>query len=152
MTVSKFVTDASDLQLNFKPYAGTMGWDGVGATNLNQSLTLNHVRAQGERGLTWFELAEIMNWHHGTASGQLSVLDKVGLIRRLKEKRGRSSVYVLAQYVNGREIAKRKQGKLTLTIDVADGVDQQTIIDYINCVALCKLEEDNKEVIGWKWK
>ena len=152
MTVSKFVTDASDLQLNFKPYAGTMGWDGVGATNLNQSLTLNHVRAQGERGLTWFELAEIMNWHHGTASGQLSVLDKVGLIRRLKEKRGRSSVYVLAQYVNGREIAKRKQGKLTLTIDVADGVDHQTIIDYINCVALCKLEEDNKEVIGWKWK
>ena len=152
MTVSKFVTDASDLQLNFKPYAGTMGWDGVGATNLNQSQTLNHVRAQGERGLTWFELAEIMNWHHGTASGQLSVLDKVGLLRRLKEKRGRSSVYVLAQYVNGREIAKRKQGKLTLTIDLADGVDRQTIIDYINCVALCKLEEDNKEVIGWKWK
>ena len=150
--MSKFVTDASDLQLNFKPYAGTMGWDGVGATNLNQSLTLNHVRAQGERGLTWFELAEIMNWHHGTASGQLSVLDKVGLIRRLKEKRGRSSVYVLAQYVNGRELAKRRQKKLTLTIDVAEGVDRQTIIDYINCVALCKLEEDNKEVIGWAWK
>ena len=150
--MSKFVTDASDLQLNFKPYAGTMGWDGVGATNLNQSQTLNHVRAQGERGLTWFELAEIMNWHHGTASGQLSVLDKVGLLRRLKEKRGRSSVYVLAQYVNGRELAKRRQKKLTLTIDVAEGVDRQTIIDYINCVALCKLEEDNKEVIGWAWK
>jgi DNA-binding MarR family transcriptional regulator len=141
-----------ELQLPLTPYAGTMGWDGSGATNLNQSLTLNHVRAQGERGLTWFELAEIMNWHHGTASGQLSVLDKVGLLRRLKEKRGRSSVYVVAQYVNGRELAKRRQSKLTLEIDVADGVDRQTIIDYINCVALCKLEDDNKEVIGWKWK
>lgn len=141
-----------ELELPFTPYAGTMGWDGVGATTLNQSLTINHVRHQGERGLTWFELAEIMNWHHGTASGQLSVLDKVGLLKRLKEKRGRSSVYVLAQFVNGRELAKRKQHKLTLVIDLAEGVDRQTIIDYLNCVALCKLEEDNKEVIGWKWK
>lgn len=141
-----------ELQLPLTPYAGSMGWDGSGATSLNQSQTLNHVRAQGERGLTWFELAEIMNWHHGTASGQLSVLDKVGLLRRLKEKRGRSSVYVVAQYVNGRELAKRTQRKLTLVIDLAEGVDRQTIIDYLNCVALCKLEEDNKEVIGWVWK
>jgi len=141
-----------ELQLPLTPYAGSMGWNGSGATSLNQSQTLNHVRAQGERGLTWFELAEIMNWHHGTASGQLSVLDKVGLLRRLKEKRGRSSVYVVAQYVNGRELAKRTQRKLTLVIDLAEGVDRQTIIDYLNCVALCKLEEDNKEVIGWVWK
>lgn len=147
MTVSDI-----ELQLPLTPYAGSMGWNGSGATSLNQSQTLNHVRAQGERGLTWFELAEIMNWHHGTASGQLSVLDKVGLLRRLKEKRGRSSVYVVAQYVNGRELAKRTQRKLTLVIDLAEGVDRQTIIDYLNCVALCKLEEDNKEVIGWVWK
>ena len=149
--MSKFVTDVNDLQLSFKPYAGTIGWDGSGATSLNQSLTLNHVRHQGERGLTWFELAEIMNWHHGTASGQLSVLDKVGLIRRLKEKRGRSSVYVLSQYVNGRELAKRKQRKLTLEIDLVEGVDRQTIIDYLNCVALRKLET-YEEIIGWEWK
>lgn len=150
--MSKFVTDVNDLQLSFKPYAGSMGWHGSGATSLNQSQTLHHVRVRGERGLTWFELAEIMNWHHGTASGQLSVLDKVGLIRRLKEKRGRSSVYVLSQYVNNRELAKRKQSKLTLEIDLAEGVDRQVIIDYLNCVALCKLEEDNKEIIGWEWK
>jgi len=141
-----------ELQLPLTPYAGTIGWDGSGATSLNQSLTLNHVRHQGERGLTWFELSEITNWHHGTASGQLSVLDKVGLIRRLKEKRGRSSVYVLSQYVNNRELAKRKQRKLTLEIDLVEGIDRQVIIDYLNCVALCKLEEDNKEIIGWEWK
>ena len=150
--MSKFVTDVNHLQLSIKPYGGTMGWHGLGATTLNQSITLNHVGQQGERGLTWFELSEITNWHHGTASGQLSVLDKVGLIRRLKEKRGKSSVYVLSQYVNNRELAKRKQHKLTLVIDLAEGVSRNTIIDYINCVALCKLEEDNKEVIKWEWK
>ena len=150
--MSKFVTDANDLQLSFKPYAGTLGWDGSGATTLNQSLALNHVRAQGERGLTWFELAEIMNWHHGTASGQLSVLDKVGLIRRLKEKRGRSSVYVLFAYVNGRELAKRKQRKLKLEIDLAEGVDPQTIINYLELDVLRVFEELDKRVISWEWK
>jgi DNA-binding MarR family transcriptional regulator len=144
------VTD--DLQLSFKPYAGTLGWDGSGATSLNQSLALNHVRAQGERGLTWFELAEIMNWHHGTASGQLSVLDKVGLIRRLKEKRGRSSVYVLFAYVNGRELAQRKQRKLKLEIDLAEGVDPQTIINYLELDVLRVFEELDKRVISWEWK
>ena len=148
--MSKPVTD--DLQLSFKPYAGTLGWDGSGATSLNQSLALNHVRAQGERGLTWFELAEIMNWHHGTASGQLSVLDKVGLIRRLKEKRGRSSVYVLFAYVNGRELAQRKQRKLKLEIDLAEGVDPQTIINYLELDVLRVFEELDKRVISWEWK
>ena len=150
--MSKFVTDVNDLQLSFKPYAGTIGWDGSGATSLNQSLTLNHVRHQGERGLTWFELAEIMNWHHGTASGQLSVLDKVGLIRRLKEKRGRSSVYVLSQYVNNRELATRKQRKLKLEIDLAEGVDPQTIINYLELDVLRVFEELDKRVISWEWK
>ncbi len=148
--MSEPVTD--DLQLSFKPYAGTLGWDGSGATSLNQSLTLNHVRAQGERGLTWFELAEIMNWHHGTASGQLSVLDKVGLIRRLKEKRGRSSVYVLFAYVNGRELAQRKQRKLKLEIDLAEGVDPQTIINYLELDVLRVFDELDKRVISWEWK
>ncbi len=41
---------------------------------------------------------------------------------------------------------------VTTVIDLAEGVDRQTIIDYLNCVALCKLEEDNKEIIGWEWK
>ena len=140
-----------DLQLPLTPYGGTMGWDGSGATGLNQRLAYNHVAHQGERGLTWFELSEITNWHHGTSSGQLSVLDKLGLVVRIKERRNKSSVYVLPHYVKGREVVKRKKRKLTLVIDLADGVDRQTIIDYLNCVALCKLEEDNKEVIGWKW-
>jgi len=41
--------------------------------------------------------------------------------------------------------------QLTLKIDVSSGVDQQDVIDYLNCVALCKLEEDWHEITGWKW-
>ncbi len=93
-----------------------------------------------------------MNWHHGTASGQLSVLDKVGLIRRLKEKRGRSSVYVLFAYVNGRELAQRKQRKLKLEIDLAEGVDPQTIINYLELDVLRVFDELDKRVISWEWK
>lgn len=134
------------------PYAGTMGWNGSGATTLAQSLALNHVRAQGERGLTWFELAEIMNWHHGTASGQLSVLDKGGKISRLAEKRGRSSVYVHNLFLNGRKLAKPRKRMLTLILDVAEGVDAEYVIDYLNAQALCTLEEDRQYITGWKWK
>jgi hypothetical protein len=134
------------------PYAGTLGWSGVGATTLAQSLALNHVRAQGERGLTWFELAEIMNWHHGTASGQLSVLDKGGAISRLKERRGKSSVYVHNLFVNGRELAKPRKRMLTLILDVADGASADDVIDYLNAQALCAAQEDRKIIDGWKWK
>lgn len=134
------------------PYAGTMGWNGSGATTLAQSLALNHVRAQGERGLTWFELAEIMNWHHGTASGQLSVLDKGGKISRLKERRGKSSVYVHNMFVNGRELAKPRKRMLTLILDIPNGVDKDDVIDYLNAQALCALQEDHKLINGWKWK
>ena len=40
---------------------------------------------------------------------------------------------------------------LKLEIDVPKDIDQQTVIDYLNCVALCKLEEDFHEITGWKW-
>jgi hypothetical protein len=129
-----------------------MGWSGVGATTLAQSLALNHVRAQGERGLTWFELAEIMNWHHGTASGQLSLLDKGGLIKRLKERRGKSSVYVQTQFVNGRELAKPRKRGLTLILEVSEGVSAEDVKDYLNAQALCAAQEDHKLIDGWRWK
>ena len=41
--------------------------------------------------------------------------------------------------------------QLKLIIDLADQVDEDMVIDYINCVALCKLEEDMKEVTHWEW-
>jgi hypothetical protein len=40
---------------------------------------------------------------------------------------------------------------LKLEIEVPASKDQETVIDYLNCVALCKLEEDLHEITGWKW-
>ena len=103
------------------PYAGTSGWSGTntskeraitqdrnGTTRLRQRETINHVTYQEERGLTWRELSEITNWHHGQSSGALSVLHKAGAIVRLTQRRKRCSIYVSPNFVNGREISLRK--------------------------------------------
>jgi DNA-binding MarR family transcriptional regulator len=55
-------------------------------------------------GLTWRELSDRTGWHHGTASGALSVLHKEGLIARLEERRDRCQIYVLPEFVLGREV------------------------------------------------
>lgn len=106
------------LEMPVLPYAGTSGWSGTntskeraitadrnGETKLRQNQTITHTRHQGVRGLTWAELSEITNWHHGTSSGALSVLNKAGRLVRLKERRNRSSVYVTPEFVNGRTIS-----------------------------------------------
>lgn len=103
------------------PYAGTSGWSGSetskerainfdqsGRTTVIQRTTLKAISQSGETGLTWKELSEITGWHHGIASGTLSVLNKTGELVRLKERRNRSSVYVHPIYQVGRPIAERK--------------------------------------------
>lgn len=64
----------------------------------------------GADGITWKELAEIEGWHHGQASGVLSVLHKDNRIARLTERRNRCFVYVLPEHVNGRDT--QAQGRL----------------------------------------
>lgn len=115
-------TDTPDL-----PYAGTSGWSGSatshdradrddhdGTTSDRQRRTLGDLatllRTPNGRhtmgrdlGITWQELAALEGWHHGQASGVLSVLHKVGRVARLTERRNRCAVYVLPEYVNGRE-------------------------------------------------
>lgn len=99
------------------PYAGTSGWSGSatsydravtadreGTTGARQRQTLAHLARAGERGCTWQELAAATGWHHGTASGVLSVLHKEGRIARLAESRNRCRVYVLDTYAEGREV------------------------------------------------
>lgn len=101
------------------PYAGTSGWSGSetsreraededesGVTSARQAAALNALEVRGDAGLTWRELAEVYGWHHGQASGALSVLHKEGRIARLaKVRRNRCSVYVLPAHVEGREVA-----------------------------------------------
>jgi hypothetical protein len=41
--------------------------------------------------------------------------------------------------------------QLILKIDVPDSLKIDTVVDYLNIVALCRLEEDLQEITGWEW-
>jgi hypothetical protein len=97
------------------PYAGSSGWSGSdtsrdradtedrsGATTRRQSKTLAAVFATGADGMTWRELAALLDIHHGQASGVLSVLHKTGRIDRLTVRRNRCKVYVHPTWTGGR--------------------------------------------------
>lgn len=105
----------------FLPYAGTSGWSGSdtskerairadkdGTSGRNQFTAFNLLEDKGAEGMTWKELSEKTGWHHGTASGVLSVLDTAKQIVRLKERRNRCAVYVTYDFINERVIAERR--------------------------------------------
>jgi len=98
------------------PYGGTSGWSGSetsrdraitadtsGQTTERQQRVLSLLRRAGQYGMTWKELGEETGWHHGTASGALSVLHKAGKIERLSQTRLRSQIYVMPENVQGRQ-------------------------------------------------
>lgn len=104
------------------PYAGTSGWSGSdtsrdraisadknGLTKKRQFQTMRYLQDAGPNGLTWRELADLLNSDHGPVSGVLSVLHKGGRIARLTLTRQRSKVYVLPEYILGRTSEKQKQ-------------------------------------------
>lgn len=99
------------------PYGkpGTAGWSGSTASRQRaedeaadgtllsrQRAVLNILNEAGPAGQTWFEVGDFLDVHHGAVTGALSSLHKAGMVVRLKERRGRSSIYVLPQYVGGR--------------------------------------------------
>ena len=57
----------------------------------------------GHDGLTTNEAAELLGLSVGTVSGQLSMMNRMGMAARLNDRRDGQSVYVLPKYVNGRE-------------------------------------------------
>lgn len=98
------------------PYAGTSGWSGSGTsheraarddysgqTSKRQREVIAFLEARGPMGATWKELGDAKGWHHGKASGALSVLHKTDYIHRLTERRDRCKVYVLPHHANGRD-------------------------------------------------
>jgi hypothetical protein len=106
------------------PYAGTSGWAGSetsreraeqqdqdGTFSKRQKQTMQELWQVGSMGLTWRELAFTFNLHHGQASGVLSVLHKAEKISRLEERRNRCAVYVLPEFVNGRETSQHANTK-----------------------------------------
>jgi hypothetical protein len=107
-------TSIDDLK-NYLPYAGTSGWSGSetsreraedldksGITIKRQQFVLSELLILGKRGITWREL-DVHYGHHGISTALLSVLHKAGVIERLSERRSRCSVYVLPEFVYGRE-------------------------------------------------
>jgi len=106
------VVNAPDLfNLPELPYAGTSGHRGSdtsearakrddrsGRTRDRQTDTLTCLARTQDLGLTWKELAHMMGWHHGQASGALSVLHKTERISRLTETRNRCKIYVLPEW------------------------------------------------------
>lgn len=108
------------------PYAGTSGWSGSetskeralsedsqGITAQRQRKVMTELQFAGEFGLTWKELANSFGWHHGQASGVLSVLHKEGFISRLTERRDRCAVYVLPNLVKNRDVSDHGRKKHT---------------------------------------
>lgn len=94
----------------FVPYNGTAGWSG---TNTSKARALDNVKSGRElnnqqkalallknnpAGLTWKEFADATGVHHGTASGVLSVLHKVGAILRSANVRNGCAIYYHIQY------------------------------------------------------
>jgi hypothetical protein len=107
--------DKPDIEVPVLPYAGTSGWSGSstskaravtadsdGTTSERQAATIRYLAAMGSSGVTVAELREYTGWHHGQASGVLSVLHKESVIARLAESRQRCKCYVLPEFVNGR--------------------------------------------------
>ena len=100
------------------PFKGTSGWAGskasqdrqmmldeTGETGKRQSMVLSELQDAGTHGATWRDIALALELHHGQASAALSVLHREGLIARLEERRNKCSIYVLPEFVAGRQTA-----------------------------------------------
>jgi hypothetical protein len=108
----------------YVPYNGTAGWSGTDTSeqraldNLysgrelnNQQIALAYLKSKGTNGATWKELATETGWHHGTASGVLSVLHKAYAIIRSPRIRNGCKIYYSIEYSDAiiNEVYKKKQ-------------------------------------------
>jgi DNA-binding MarR family transcriptional regulator len=107
----------------YRPYKGTAGWSGTDTSKaraLNNLLTGKEYNNQQKAlallkdnpaGITWKELSEAANVHHGTASGVLSVLHKAGAILRSANVRNRCTIYYHLQYSDSiiNQVYKKKE-------------------------------------------
>lgn len=98
------------------PYAGTSGWSGgetsreradeldtSGKTESYQRDALQYLLEAGRQGLTYTELNVLLGCRTQTGAAVLSILHKEGLVTRLSARRSRCQIYVLPEYVEGRE-------------------------------------------------
>lgn len=104
-----------------RPYAGTSGHSGSstsreraerrdasGLTGATQQAVYDLAKREGPQGVTVAEARGVLDQHHGTVSGALSVLHMEGILERLTERRDRCQVYVLPDFTLGRETAPHR--------------------------------------------
>lgn len=77
--------------------------DATGITSANQRAVLKALEVAKSEGITCGEVEDGLNLHHGAASSALSHLHRAGHIARIKMRRKRHEIYVLPEWVNGRE-------------------------------------------------
>ena len=109
------------------PFNSTSGWAGskaskdrqmfldeTGKTGERQQLVLAELQDAGKHGATWKDIALTLELHHGQASGVLSVLHRAGLIARLEQRRNKCSIYVLPEFVDGREVTDSSKTRASM--------------------------------------
>lgn len=77
--------------------------DASGVTAQRQLQALRLMREAQSEGVTWRDVADALGLHHGSASSVLSNLHKEGVVARVTTTRDRCKVYVLPEFVNGRD-------------------------------------------------
>lgn len=79
--------------------------DALGKTAVRQREALRAIiRADGV-GMTVGEIETMYGWHHGQSSSALTHLHRAGHVARLKERRNGQEVYILPDFVEGRELS-----------------------------------------------
>jgi len=73
----------------------------------NKAHVLDYVTKAGAKGVTVVEVRRDTGFHHGQASGSLSMLDLDDKVSRLYEKRDGYSIYVVAGSEAGRTVIAR---------------------------------------------
>lgn len=90
---------------------------------------LDMLAVSGTVGVTWKEVADHLNVHHGSASSVLSNLHRDGQVVRLVDKREGSSIYVLPKFVNGRAKVSYKANKKIEKVPVTQ---TKTVVRYVD--------------------
>lgn len=107
--------------LPFGGHSGYMGSDAsreraecedeMGVTEWRQRQVLELLAQAGPLGMTYREIGERLNWHHGQSTGTLSPMHGAGLIVALADTRDNCTVYVLPGHVGERAVREYGGGK-----------------------------------------
>jgi hypothetical protein len=109
--------------------------DESGVTSARQKMIYEYVAWWKGAGLTVKEIRESADLHHGQASSALSLLHKSGRIERLTERRNGCAVYVLPEYVGGRETAPHGRSRAAAGVPITLTGDQVVAISHLRARA-----------------